>query len=212
MCGRMTMYDIDGIQSFIERYYQTDTHHLDLIPSYNIAPKQKVLSILYDGNMFRVGYITWGMMIKTKDKAFFNINAKKESLQTYPYFKMLHQQKRMLIVLNGYYEWQDQGDYKIPYYIYPKDEKPVVIAALYDKVDGQFGVTLMTQEPTPDIKHIHHRMPTILTPQESILYLKEGTLKTNIETELTYHQVSHQVNLTKVNHYDLIKPIDAFID
>ena len=212
MCGRMTMFDIDAIQSFLERYYQTDTHHLEIKPHYNIAPKQNVLSIVYDGETFRVGYISWGMMIQTKDKAFFNINAKKESLQTYSYFKSLYQHKRILVILNGYYEWQDQGDHKIPYYIYPEDEKPLVIAALYDKVGGQFGVTLMTQTPNDTLKNIHHRMPVILSPEESILYLTKGHIPSETKEILQYHHVSHQVNLTKVDHYDLIKPMDAFID
>jgi putative SOS response-associated peptidase YedK len=149
------------------------------------------------------------MMIQSKDKAFFNINAKRESLKTYPYFKSLYQKKRMVIIFNGYFEWQDQGEYKTPYYIYDPQESVLCVAALYDKVDDSFGVTLMTEEASDDIKNIHNRMPVLLNKEEAILYLKEGKLP-NIKKELSYHQVSHEVNLKSSDHAKLIEPYDAF--
>jgi putative SOS response-associated peptidase YedK len=209
MCGRITLHDIDYVSTYIQKHFQLDIDNLSLKKRYNITPKSDVLTILYDGLKFRAGLITWGMMIQSKDKEFFNINAKRESLKTYPYFKSLYQKKRMVMIFNGYFEWQDQGEYKTPYYIYDPQESVLCVAALYDKVDDSFGVTLMTEEASDDIKNIHNRMPVILNKEEAILYLKEGKLP-NTKKELSYHQVSHEVNLKSSDHNKLIEPYDAF--
>ena len=209
MCGRMTLHDIDFTRTYIQKHFQLDIDNLSLKKRYNITPKSEVLSLLYDGLNFRAGLMRWGMMIKGREKAFFNINAKRESLKTYPYFKSLYQKKRMVIVFNGYFEWQDQGEYKTPYYIYDPLESVLFVAALFDKVGDTFGVTLMTELASEDLKNIHNRMPVILNKEEAILYLKKGTIP-NTKKDLTYHQVSHEVNLKSSDHYKLIEPYDAF--
>lgn len=209
MCGRMTLHDIDDVKTYIQKHFQLDIDNLSLKKRYNITPKSEVLSLLYDGLNFRAGLITWGMMIKGREKAYFNLNAKRESLKTYPYFKSLYQNKRMVIIFNGYFEWQDQGEYKTPYYIYDSLESVLCVAALFDKVDDTFGVTLMTEEASGDLKNIHDRMPVILNKEEAVLYLKEGTLPKS-KKDLTYHQVSHEVNFKSSDHFKLIEPYDAF--
>ena len=152
------------------------------------------------------------MMIQTKDKTFFNINAKKESLQTFYFFKKLYEQKRCLILMDGYYEWQDQGDYKQPFYIYDQNNAPMLVAGLYDKDQDGFHVTLMTQVPVDDIQHIHHRMPVMLSPSDAIQYLKHGQLEKNTLIDLSYHEVSTKVNQVKMDDPSLIERFDMFQD
>ena len=210
MCGRVTLHDVDQMRDFLRNHYQIEHEVFPDLPRFNIAPKQNVWSIIFDGKSYRVGQIPWGLMIQTKDKAYFNINAKKESLKTYHYFKSLHQKKRALIIVNGYYEWQDQGDYKQPFYIHHEHDELMVIAALWDKSPEGFGLTVMTQPPVDTLSSIHHRMPVILTPKQSIHYLIQGDLPNGCEIPISYHEVSHQVNSTKIDDASLINSFDAY--
>ena len=210
MCGRMTLHDEEKLLELLESHFQIEDVLFHDLPRYNIVPKQKLWTIIYDGTKFRIGQIPWGMMIKTKNKTFFNINAKKESIETYYFFKTLYKNKRCLILMDGYYEWQDQGDYKQPFYIYDKNKVPMLVAGLYDKDQDGFHVTLMTQKPLDDIQHIHHRMPVMLSSSDAIKYLKDGTLDIDTHIELTYHEVTSKVNQTKVDDASLIESYDAF--
>ena len=210
MCGRMTLHDEEKLLELLESHFQIEDVLFHDLPRYNIAPKQKLWTIIFDGTKFRIGQIPWGMMIKTKNKTFFNINAKKESLETYYFFKALYKNKRCLILMDGYYEWQDQGDYKQPFYLYDKNNVPMLVAGLYHKDQNGFHVTLITQAPLNDIKHIHHRMPVMLSPSDAIKYLKDGTIDIDTHIELTYHEVTSKVNQTKVDDASLIESYDAF--
>jgi putative SOS response-associated peptidase YedK len=212
MCGRMTLHDEEKLLELLESHFQIENVVFHDLPRYNIAPKQKLWTIIYDGTKFRVGQISWGMMIQTKDKTFFNINAKKESLQTFYFFKELYKHKRCLILMDGYYEWQDQGEYKQPFYIHSKDKHPMLVAGLYDKDSEGFHVTLMTQTPIDDIQHIHHRMPAMLSPKDAIQYLKHGQLEKNTLIDLSYHEVSMKVNQVKIDDASLIKKSENYLE
>ena len=212
MCGQMTLHDEPSLLELLETHFAIEEATFHDLPRYNIAPKQPIWTIIDDGTKYRVGQIPWGMMVQTKEKSFFNLNAKKESLETFYFFKNLYQTKRCLIVLDGYYEWQDQGDYKQPFYIHQKDYETMLVAGLYHKDDEGFHVTLMTQEPIDAIKHIHHRMPVILTPMDAINYLKQCILPKTSTQELNYYEVTTKVNQVKTEDASLIEPYDPFIN
>jgi putative SOS response-associated peptidase YedK len=212
MCGRMTLHDEQALLELLETHFQLENLSFHDLPRYNIAPKQKLWTIIFDGQHYRVGQISWGMMIPSKDQSFFNINAKKESLETYYFFKNLYQSTRCLIVLDGYYEWQDQGDYKQPFYLYDQNKQTMLVAGLYNKDNEGFHVTLMTQVPIDQIKHIHHRMPVILTPNDAIQYLKQGVLPKTSSVELSYYEVTTKVNQVKTDDPSLIEAYDPFIN
>lgn len=210
MCGRVTLHDVDQMRDFLNQHYNIETDVFPDLPRYNIAPKQQVWSLIFDGLAFRVGQIPWGLIVETKNKRFFNINAKRESLKTFYYFKQLYARKRALIMINGYYEWQDQGDFKQPFYIHHKHDALMLIAGLWDKTENGFGLTLMTQQPLESLSSIHHRMPVILNAKQSIAYLKHGHLPETCNTPLIYHEVSHKVNAPSFDDASLIQNFDAF--
>jgi putative SOS response-associated peptidase YedK len=211
MCGRMTLHDEAKLLELLETHFDIENASFHDLPRYNMAPKQKLWTIIYDGHKYRVGQISWGMMVQSKDKSFFNMNAKKESLETFYFFKNLYQNKRCLIILDGYYEWQDQGDYKQPFYLHDKHKQTMLVASLYNKDSEGFHATLMTQEPLDTIKHIHHRMPVILTPEDAIQYLKQGVLPKSSIQELSYYEVTTKVNQVKTDDPSLIEAYDPFI-
>jgi putative SOS response-associated peptidase YedK len=212
MCGRVTLHDVDQMRDFLRSYFSIEQHEFPGLPRYNIAPKQQVWSIIYHANTFRVGQMPWGMMIQSKDKAFFNINAKRETIQSFYTFKRLYQNQRALLIMNGYYEWQDQEDFKQPYYITDDNHHIMIVAALWDKQQDGFGLTLMTQKPYESLESIHHRMPVLLSPEEGIEYLKFGTLPNRSTIGVTYHPVSHEVNQVKKDHEGLILNVDQMYE
>lgn len=212
MCGRVALHDVDAMRDFLRTHYDIHADTFPDLPKYNIGPKQRLWSIIYDKTNFRIGQIPWGMMIEGKDKSFFNINAKRESLNTFHTFKKMYESSRALIIMNGYYEWQDQGDYKQPFYIHESNNQLMLVAAMWKKEKEGYGLTLMTQPPTDDLSSIHHRMPVLLTYEEGIEYLKFGTLPKTSTVNISYHQVSQEVNSVKHDDPRLILNIDAFYE
>jgi putative SOS response-associated peptidase YedK len=212
MCGRMTLHDIEQMKTYLEMHF--DIHEVDLsdLPRYNIAPKQKLWTLIYDGTKFRLGQLQWGIQLNSKNQSYFNINARIESVLKYPQYKPLLNHKRALVLLDGYYEWQDQGDFKQPFYIHEPSHKIMVIPALYQKEANGYGVTLITKEASDDIKHIHERMPYLLNPYEAIEYLKKGTFPKEHHLSLHYYEVSHNINFVKLDSPQLLAPLQTWID
>src|SRR5699024_12750172 len=59
MCGRYTLL-ADELE--ILREFGIDQPIEDYQPSYNVAPGQNVLAIIYDGKKKRAGYLRWGLV------------------------------------------------------------------------------------------------------------------------------------------------------
>ena len=58
------------------------------------------------------------------------INARSETVREKPAFKIAFKRRRCLIPADGYYEWQDFGGRKRPFFIHRRDGQPVGFAAL----------------------------------------------------------------------------------
>jgi putative SOS response-associated peptidase YedK len=130
---------------------------------------------------------TWGLVpfwikdtkqageIRTK-----TLNAKSETLAEKPSFRNSLSQKRCLVLVNGFYEWQTDGKTKIPYYIGLKDQQAIGLAGLYDQwTDRGTGeilntFTIVTTRANPMMEVIHNvkkRMPVILAPDTERIWL-----------------------------------------
>ena len=96
----------------------------------DIKPQVDSESDSEDG--MKIEAMRWGLYHpKTKDIV---INAWFEDLPKRPMFWQLVNDFRCVITIDGYYEWYDPNMDKKntqPYYIYPKDNKPLTIAGLF---------------------------------------------------------------------------------
>lgn len=98
-------------------------------------------------------------------------NARSETLETKASFSSSLRSKRCIIPVKGFYEWQHVGNKKIPWYIYPFDDKIFSLAGIYDDwTDTSTGevyttfsiVTTDANELMAEIHNSGKRMPVIL--------------------------------------------------
>lgn len=137
-------------------------------PSWNVAPTADVpilLERLVDGSPVRQLHVArWGLVPSwAKDPSIGSkmINARSESVLEKPAFRKATRSRRCAVPADGYYEWKGEGRSKQPYYVHPKDGRPLVFAGLYEwwkdpsKPEGDpqrwmLSTSIMTTDSPPD--------------------------------------------------------------
>ena len=205
MCGRFNVTSDPLNQLIVEitgRGFVIDTR-------YNIAPTEQVPVLLRnadgewdlrDMRWWLVPY--WSDGPSTKYSMF---NAKSETLAKSRAFREPFKRRRCIIPASGYYEWQKEGDRKLPYYIAP-EEGGFAFAGLWDKWQGEEQVvescTIITVAATRAMKPIHARMPAHLTVEEARTWTDpeadlddvKGLLTSSLRAPLAVSPVSTYVN------------------
>jgi putative SOS response-associated peptidase YedK len=111
------------------------------------------------------------------------LNAKAETLEEKPSFKVPLINKRCLIISHGFFEWQHNGREKIPFYIKMKNDAIFTFAGLYDEwVDKQTGeiytgFSIITCEANSMMAQIHNskkRMPVIIEKDMEESWIESG--------------------------------------
>ncbi len=80
-----------------------------------------------------------------------------------------------MVLASGFFEWQQKGKQKIPFYISLKNEELFVFAGLWDSWSDNNGsihntYTIITTQANEFMEKIHNtkkRMPVILTPNKA---------------------------------------------
>ncbi len=125
-------------------------------------------------------YFRWGLIPAwAADLAIGNsmINARSESLHEKRSFKGPLGKRRCLIVADGYYEWQLGMDCKKhPFWITPAHGGVIHFAGLWEvnsKAKGRpvTSCTIITTAASPDLKHLHDRMPVVFDALEAERWL-----------------------------------------
>ena len=139
----------------------------------------------------------WGLIpiwVKDKKQADeikrMTLNARADTIFQKPSFREPIMKKRCIVPSTGYFEWRHEGNKKIPYYIYVKDEPIFSMAGVYDlwldKSTGEVISTfsIITTEANTLTDYIHntkHRMPAILSTEDEERWLEPKLTKTDIE-------------------------------
>ena len=120
--------------------------------------------------------MVWGFTLPRSSSPL--VNARVESASTKPTFKESWERRRCIIPASYYFEWEHlinaatrkakTGD---KYMIQPEESAVTWIAGLY-RIEDISGIqvpvfTILTREPSEEIRFIHDRMPVIL-PGESV--------------------------------------------
>ena len=115
--------------------------------------------------------MTWGFKVPGRSAPL--INARSETASEKQSFSEAWKQHCCIIPASWYYEWQHlpkedgRSTTSTKYAIQPKDTTVTYLCGLYRIENGLPVFVILTREPSPDISHIHDRMPLIL-PQETI--------------------------------------------
>lgn len=220
MCGRFTLF---ANENKIRAEFDLKDRIDGYIPSYNIAPSQDVVSIIYDGEQKRAGTLQWGLVpswAENKNIGYKMINARSETAHKKPSFKKLMTQKRCLIVADSFYEWQQHDGIKEAKRIQVEDRSLFAFAGLWDKWESKdevlFTCTILTKESNPFMQNIHHRMPIILPKDREEEWIcssfnqpkqAKQFLETINHDPFTAYTVSNHVNKVIHNDVTCIHPI-----
>ena len=221
MCGRFTL---EPTTKLFERF-KIENRLDGLTARYNIAPSQDVPVIVHNSPN-RIVMMRWGLIPNwAKDESIGNkmINARAETLTEKPSFRGLLRSKRCIVPASGFYEWQDTGQGKQPYYIHADAGEYLPFAGLYDIWKNPedieiYSFTIITTQPTVNLKAIHNRMPVILEPAAEDVWLNPDVtdpqeltplLQPYTIRPLDFYKVSKAVNRAGFDSPEFIQKTDV---
>jgi putative SOS response-associated peptidase YedK len=216
MCGRFTLkaprrIKLPGVKDF-------DLE--GLVPRYNIAPSQDVLTVVQRGAHREATFLQWGLIPSWSKESKGIINARLETIDTKPSFSESFEKRRCLILADGFYEWQRSGEIPQPYYFQMQDESPFAFAGIWDqwRYDGRSiaSCAIITTTANELLASIHNRMPVILGNELHDLWLNEDSRSPDLKnlltpfpaSKMTSHAVSYRVNDTKIDQEDLLCSVE----
>ena len=207
MCGR---YKVTPGE-FADLKVRFDLEEIPLFkPRYNIAPTQQAPVIANLNGANRVELFQWGLVPSwAKDISIGNrmINARAETLAAKSTFKRLLNNRRCLVLADGFYEWRKEGKGKVPMLFKLKSGEPFVLAGVWDvwrKPDGETlrTYTIVTTEPNKMLAPVHNRMPAMLSDDDALDWLSG-------------REIDHAISLLKpfstelMDGYDVSKLVNS---
>jgi putative SOS response-associated peptidase YedK len=185
MCGRFVS---TNQPDQIAAYFGADVAVESLCENYNVAPTQDVYGVV-EGNdgVTRVEAFHWGLVpswAKDRKIASKMINARSETLAEKNAFRGLFKKKRVLIPMDGFYEWKAGSadgplnakgkPLKQPLFIHRRDDEPLAVAGLWttwkdpEAADGSeedqwlHSTTIITTAANETMAPVHNRMPVVV--------------------------------------------------
>lgn len=219
MCGRFTLKRPERVN-----FHRIERSAFDgLVPRYNIAPSQNILTVVERGSHREATLLQWGLIPSWSKEAKGLINARVETIDEKPSFKESFQRRRCLIAADGFYEWERVGKISQPYYFQMKDGAPFAFAGLWDRWgDSSRSVTacaIITTTANELLAEIHNRMPVILPSESFDLWLSDSSRASDLKDLLvpfpadlmTSHPVGYEVNDTKADDESLLRRVEPNI-
>lgn len=172
MCGRFVLFTTD--ESLLTHVGAlpgvTEVHAPEGTPGprYNLAPTQIVPLVRVDGPVARVDPARWGLLPhwKKDDSGPPLFNARGETLATKPSFRDAFRRQRGLIPMDGYYEWHDAGEGKVPHFVTLGEGRIMWAAALWATGLDRLSATIVTTDSTGPLSWLHDRLPRFLAEEE----------------------------------------------
>jgi putative SOS response-associated peptidase YedK len=185
----------------------------------------------------RLDVYRWGLLphwAKDPKIAYKMINAKAETLTKSSTYRTPFRQRRCLIVVDGFYEWQvpdpEHPKAKVPFYFRRSNGEPITFGGLYDiwwdktrsrDPDPETLLrtcTIITTEAGPDMADVHNRMPVILNRSDFDAWLDPTQHDPAILSSLLgpapggtllKHPIGTAVNSPRNDGPQLIEPVPA---
>ena len=217
MCGRFTLRRPEVLK--FSSFNPFDPKNI--IPRYNIAPSQDVLTVVQRETEREAMFMQWGLIPYWSKEPKGIINARVETIEEKASFSDSFQRRRCLILADGFYEWERNGKVSQPYYFQMKDQAPFAFAGIWDrwKTEGTtiISCAIITTTANELLAKIHHRMPVILAPEFYDRWLADDPRTAHLKdlltpypaAEMISHTVSRDVNGTKIDDEHLVQPVDA---
>lgn len=154
----------------------TDIPYLHQFAKYNVRPglDEPVIIGLSSkpGKTFRIRAVTWGLrpLWTAADRRPIRV-VKSETVSR----KMTrhYARRRCLIPCNGWYEWSAEG--KHPHFFRHHSQTMLWLAGVWTGTLKTPTVAIVTRPATPDLAHIHPRMPVVIAEGLRKGWLSEST-------------------------------------
>src|SRR5262245_33167048 len=199
MCGR---YALHANPEVVALQFGLDAMP-PLAPRYNICPGTEILAV---GNDRKARLLPWGAGGRFA-------NARAESVSERPAFRNAFRQFRCLVPASGFYEWQNIGRTKQPWYVSPANDALFALAGLVLLWQGKRSVTLITTAPNELMQGIHDRMPVLVAPEDYAAWLDSpdpsSLLRPYPASAMRAHTVDPRVSKPENDDPALISQFDA---
>ena len=225
MCGRARLSsDVSEIKVAFRIPPERPTPNF--AASWNVAPTDPLPVVRYDAKDHQrsLDVMRWGLVpfwAKDIKVGFANINAKAEGIEKKPAFREAFRQRRCLVPVDNFYEWQKTPSGKQPYAIGLKGGGLMALAGLWENWRSPAGerirsFAIVTTEPNELCAALHNRMPVVLAPEAWPVWLgEEPADEAHLKALLAPYPsggmacwpVSARVGNVKNNDPSLIEPI-----
>ncbi|QCC51476.1 SOS response-associated peptidase [Halapricum salinum] len=216
MCGRTSLFAPQSVVE--ERFDATAVEPLE--PRYNIAPRED-LAVIRNDSPEQIDLLEWGLLPSWADPADAPrpINARAETVTAKRSFAEAFEQRRCLVLADGFYEWKETRGGKQPYRVERTDGAPFAMAGLFERWEGDGEtaetVTVVTTEPNAVVEPLHHRMAVVLDRDEAATWLSDADSETHRELldpapaeEWRSYPVSARVNDPSNDDPSIVEEID----
>ena len=88
----------------------------------NITPTNLVMSVISEGNSYKIKNFFWGIQFDKQNKSPLIFNSRIETIREKKYWTQLFYKNRCLLPATAYYEWKEINRTKIPHRISLLDE------------------------------------------------------------------------------------------
>jgi putative SOS response-associated peptidase YedK len=189
---------------------------------YNVAPTDTIRIALEQDGRRRLTAARWGLLpfwaAGTKNRAPGWINARAETALDSPAFGPALRQRRCIIPVDAFYEWDRSVSPRQPFAIGAADEGLLALAAIWSPPSDAAlpSAAILTTSPNELLSPIHNRMPVILSRDALSDWLSPDTdiaelwpLLTPCEaSSLRIWPVSSAVNRVGNDGPDLLRPVE----
>lgn len=227
MCGRfVATNDPSALAAFFDAALDAA---VDLPANYNTAPTTDVFGVVAraDGRRHLEAF-RWGLVPSWADDLRIGsrmINARGETLAQKPAFRVPFARSRLIVPMDGFYEWATTTSGKEPFYIHRRDRGVLAVAGLWTawrdrSADPAAGwvhtCSVITTTANGTMSAVHDRMPVILDPVHWDEWLDPSTTDTARLSELlvpapdevlTMHRVGTAVNSVRNRGPELREPL-----
>lgn len=207
MCGRVNVSDNDGVRLLLESLGMNTWPSRD--PRFNIAPTQTLDVVMQDGKL-SLEPMSWGVSMLLPGKKGMVTrrvqNSRDDKLWSSRLWKPLMESQRVLVPVNGFYEWKRQDKKLVSaYYMTPAQASAMFLAGIYKKSTTEadkLEVSVVTTSANDAMSVVHDRMPVLLlSANEAMAWLEDGDRQSLDELmrpasndALTFTEVSDYVN------------------
>lgn len=220
MPGRLSMFNDHTFKQDLTKKFGMFRDTIGLLnKQYNIAPTLNI-PIYTNTNVYT--YAHFGLIPSwAANRSSMQINARSETVFEKSSFKEAYKQRRCLIPLNGYFEWEKDAQKKKSkaHFIVSASGDYFVFAGIYESwYDNSLNETiltcaLLTTEPNEKISNLHDRMPVVLEADQWDLWLDDRSSYAELNRlfaplpseKIRYYPVSELVNSVKNDSIECIR-------